>query len=445
MLAAAVLSGGTPLAAPPNIVLIISDDQSWTDYSFMGHAVIQTPHIDALAARSATFRRGYVPTALCRPSLMTMITGLYPHQHGVPGNDPQRSPEMSGEQYAQRRAALISQIDELPTLPKQLGELGYRSHQSGKWWEGNWRRGGFTAGMTRGFPQRGGRHGDDGLAIGRNGLQPVFDFIDESVSGGDPFFVWYAPFLPHTPHTPPDRLLGKYQAPGRPVELARYYAMCEWFDETVGDLVGFLDDQNLTEDTLVVYVTDNGWIQRTPQTDVPDGWRQAFAPKSKQSPNEAGIRTPIMYCWPGVIPAQEHDTLVSSIDIMPTLLNAAGAALPDNLPGANLLPLMTGGDPPDRDFLYGETFSHDVVDVSDPRSSLLFRWCIEDQWKLILSYRDAGGRYSVVHSVQERQPQLYHLGEDPHERRNVAAANPEVVARLAGHIQSVWPIDIAPR
>lgn len=74
--------------APPNIVMIISDDQTWTDYSFMGHPVIKTPHLDALAARSTTFRRGYIPIALCRPSLVTMITGLYPHQHGVTGNDP---------------------------------------------------------------------------------------------------------------------------------------------------------------------------------------------------------------------------------------------------------------------------------------------------------------------------------------------------------------------
>ena len=72
----------------PNIVMIISDDQAWTDYSFMGHPHVRTPHIDRLARESLTFRRGYVPSSLCCPSLASIITGLYPHQHNVTSNDP---------------------------------------------------------------------------------------------------------------------------------------------------------------------------------------------------------------------------------------------------------------------------------------------------------------------------------------------------------------------
>ena len=75
-------------ASRPNIVMIISDDQAWNDYGFMGHEKIKTPNLDKLAAESAVFKRGYVPTSLCRPSLMTMITGLYPHQNMITGNDP---------------------------------------------------------------------------------------------------------------------------------------------------------------------------------------------------------------------------------------------------------------------------------------------------------------------------------------------------------------------
>jgi arylsulfatase A-like enzyme len=78
--------------APPNIVYIISDDHSWTDYGFMGHPQIETPHLDKLASRSALFTRGYVPTALCRPALATFANGLYAHQHGVTGNDPSPLP-----------------------------------------------------------------------------------------------------------------------------------------------------------------------------------------------------------------------------------------------------------------------------------------------------------------------------------------------------------------
>ena len=151
-------------AAPPNIVMIISDDQTWTDYGFMGHTDIETPSLDRLAGRSALFRRGYVPIALCRPSLATMITGLYPHQHGITGNDPSPKKSLSKNEYAELRERLIAKLDRFETVPELLAERGYVSHQSGKWWEGGFKRGGFTHGMTRGFPQPGGRHGDDGLA-----------------------------------------------------------------------------------------------------------------------------------------------------------------------------------------------------------------------------------------------------------------------------------------
>ena len=72
----------------PNIVLILSDDQAWNDYGFMGHDIIKTPNLDKLASQSVVFKRGYVPTPICRPSLMTLSTGLYPHQHKITGNDP---------------------------------------------------------------------------------------------------------------------------------------------------------------------------------------------------------------------------------------------------------------------------------------------------------------------------------------------------------------------
>ena len=240
----------------PNIVLIISDDQSYTDYSFMGHPSIETPHLDKLASQSAVFRRGYVPTALCRPALMALATGLYSHRNRTTGNDPAKTP--ANKAHAEKagkdiRELLISHIDKAGALPQWLAKKGYVSHQSGKWWEGPYQRGGFTEGMTRGFPKPGGRHGDDGLKIGRQGMKPVFEFIDRSVKDGKPFFVWYAPFLPHTPHTPPDRLFEKYQAKGIPDRIAKYHAMCEWFDETCGALVKHIDDSGIAENTLVIY------------------------------------------------------------------------------------------------------------------------------------------------------------------------------------------------
>ena len=426
-------------AAPPNIVFIISDDQAWTDYGFMGHPQIDTPHLDRLAGRSAVFTRGYVPTALCRPSLATFITGKYAHQHRISGNDPTRPEADRGkqgesEEYRNLREQLISHIDQHPTLPSLLSEQGYVSHQSGKWWEGHFSRGGFTEGMTRGFPHPGGRHGDDGLTIGREGMQPVLDFIDRSVSESKPFFVWYAPFLPHSPHNPPEQLFQKYKAKGIDSDhVARYYAMVEWFDETCGELIGHLDKQGVRDNTLIVYVGDNGWIQ---QPEAP-----GFAPRSKQSPHEGGTRQPTMFCWPGVIqPGDRGEQLCSSVDIMPTALAAAGARIPEDLPGYNLLPILKSREPTPRKLVFGEGFAHDVADLNNPEASLLYRWVIDGRWKLILTYDGQLGSRARFHPREETGPQLYDLIEDPHEQRNVAADHAERVTEMAATLQEWWPV-----
>ena len=417
----------------PNIVLIISDDQAWTDYSFMAHPIVRTPHIDRLARNSATFRRGYVPTALCRPSLMTLATGLYTWQHKTSGNDP--SPSLAPRNspaYAQLRAQLIAHIDRHPTVPKLLGEVGYLSHQSGKWWEGGYQRGGFTHGMSRGFPHPGGRHGDDGLAIGRKGMQPIFDFIDHAVSEEKPFFLWYAPFLPHTPHNPPERLLKKYQDQVDSLHVAKYYAMCEWFDETCGELMDHVEKRELTDNTLFVYVTDNGWIQRKD--------RGGYAPRSKQSANEGGTRTPIMLSWRGVIEPAERGEAVSSVDLAPTILSAAGATIPDDLSGVDLMPVLRDGKPLEREAIFGEGCAHDIADLERPEASLLYRWCIEGKWKLLLTYDGAVNRYKSSHPRAEKRPQLFDLMDDPHENRNLAGEFPEVVARLVARIDRWYPV-----
>ncbi|MBY0460068.1 MAG: sulfatase-like hydrolase/transferase, partial [Gemmataceae bacterium] len=169
-------------AAPPNVVLIVGDDQGWTDYGFMGHEHIQTPYLDKLARESIVFKRGYVPSSLCRASLATMITGLFPHQHQITSNDPPLPKGTTAAQankdagYLKLREEMVKNFERSPSLPKLLEKEGYISLQVGKWWEGNaCRCGGFTEGMTHGDPTKGGRHGDEGLKIGREGLKPVFD------------------------------------------------------------------------------------------------------------------------------------------------------------------------------------------------------------------------------------------------------------------------------
>ena len=406
------INWNTAQAAPPNVVIILSDDQAWTDYGFTGHKQIQTPHLDRLAKESLCFTRGYVPSSLCRPSLMTLVTGLYPHQHGITGNDPPKGTD---------RKQMLKHVRNVPTLPKLLGAAGYKSFQCGKWWEGNFREGGFTAGMTHGDPTKGGRHGDLGLKIGREGLQPIADFLD--ANGEQPFFLWYAPMLPHTPHTPPQRLLDKYRPLTESLHVAKYWAMCEWWDESVGELLGLLEKRKLSENTIIVYLADNGWLQ--------DPAANKYAPRSKRSPNEGGIRTPIMVRWPaGIKPERDDQTLVSSIDLAPTILEACGVKAPSKLPGVSLL-RANKQHLAAREYLFGEIFEHDVVDIDKPAAGLMYRWCIDA--------RQPGSTLpKLILSADGKQAELFDVKTDPTEDRDLATKAPERVSSLRLELDRWW-------
>jgi arylsulfatase A-like enzyme len=377
----------------------------------MGHAHIRTPNIDQLARESRLFTRGYVPDSLCRPSLATIITGLYPHQHGIVGNDPPavgarttgNARRYADPNYqAQLEKYLQAHIDRLETLPKRLSKLGYVSYQCGKWWEGNHQRGGFDEGMTHGDWTRGGRHGDIGLEIGRKGMQQVQQYVQQARQANKPYFLWYAPMLPHTPHDPPERLLAKYRALAPTEHVAKYWAMCERFDETIGELRSLINQHGRPNNTLIVYVTDNGWIN------LPD--KSAYAPRSKRSPYEGGIRTPIMFSWSGhITPARDEERLVSSIDLVPTTLALLEQPLPDELPGINVL---NSDALQRREAIYGEIFEHDIVDMHDAAASLQYRWVIAGYDKLIVPSE----------RMQPAHLEWYDLKTDPSEEHNLTDA-----------------------
>lgn len=412
--------------AKPNIVLILADDQAWSDYGFMGHEIAQTPNLDQLASESIVFERGYVPSAICRPSLMTLVTGLYPHQHNITGNDPAGG----FKEAVYPREELLANIDRLPALPRLLGEHGYLSHQSGKWWEGPYSRGGFTHGMTQGR-----RHGDEGLKIGREGMDPIFEFVDHAMAEEKPFYLWYAPFLPHTPHTPPQRLLDKYTSKDLTLHQAKYYAMVEWFDETCGQLLDFLNDKGLRDNTLIYYICDNGWIQR------PN--KNGFDYGSKQSPMEGGVRTPIMFNWPGKLSPVKRSEFISSIDLYPTILQVAGIPQPEGLPGTDLWDALQTGYPIERVPIFGEGYGHDMMEKDNPEASLAYRWVIEDQWKLILCYDGIIEGYRIdSHEAMRKEPvRLYDVAKDPYETTNLADVHPEIVDRLSSRLQEWYPVN----
>jgi len=395
----------------------------------MGHEHIETPNLDRLAAEGLTFTRGYTAAPLCRPALASIATGLYPHQHGVIGNDPAfEFPQelIYREEWTKIRMELdqplIDAFRQLPALADLLGEQGYLSLQTGKWWEGDYSYGGFTEGMTLGDQKSGGsaRAGDEGFKIGREGLDIIFEFIHRAQEEEKPFFIWYAPLLPHSPHNPPDSLAVKYLPLAPTPAEANYWACCEWFDITCGQLMSFIEEEGLSENTLFVFVTDNGWIQD------PDRPHRA-APRSKRSPYEFGIRTPIIFRWTGSIePHMDNEHLVSSIDIASTIVKTGGALTTEEMQGINVL------DPAnieERKTLFSEAYAHDFSTID---SSLYYRIALELPWKLILP--DESNRPDAV-------VELFNLLEDPHETVNLAPSHPEVVARLKAKIEDWWQID----
>ena len=410
-LALATLLQGAPAEpsspSQPNVLLIVSDDQHWTDFGFMGSEAVATPHLDRIAREGLVFPRGYVAAPLCRPSLATLATGLHPHQHKITGNDPPKGT---------KREEMLRHIDAATTLPDLLVAAGYQAMQTGKWWEGAAARGGFTEGMTHGDPSFGGRHGDRGLTIGRARMWPALEFIDRAEEAGDPWFLWYAPFLPHTPHNPPQELLAQYTAEGVPAPVAKYRAMCAWFDQTCGDLLAHLDEKGLTEETLVLLVTDNGWIQR------PEG--NGYAPRSKRTPYEGGVRTPIVVRWPGTVTPERREVPVSSVDVPATILAACGLEVPKAWPGHDRRLAQANGEHA-RGPVFGAAFTHDVVDLDDPSKNVLSRFVVDGEWKLILHEEEGA-----------RRGELFRILEDPAEE--AAVVDEGVRARLEGLLDAWW-------
>ena len=427
----------------PNVLLIISDDQSWTDYSFMGHPHIETPHLDKLASESLTYTRGYVTSPLCRPSLASILTGLHTHQHGITGNDIKvpKGKKVGGmasrrhPDWAPKHEQLYAGFEKHPNVARSLKEAGYLTLQTGKYWEGRPQRSGFTHAMTHADPAKGGRHGDEGLKISRKGIQPIKDFLDESKSSNKPFFIWHAPFLPHTPHNPPKELHDKYRKHEPNEFISRYYAMVDWFDQTCGELLGEIHSRSLTENTIIVYITDNGWIQ--------DPKSGKFAPLSKQDPHEGGIRTPVMIKWPGKIaPKMDKATLVSSIDVAPTILKCCQVTVPASMKG---LDLRDSEALAQRNAVYGYDGNHDIFDIENRTANIETRYVVRGDWKLLLHhpsptlFRAYNGVFTGKPDNKEGKPELYHLAKDPHETTNLAMQNPDKVVELTAALDQWWP------
>lgn len=407
----------------PNIILIISDDQGFPDYGFMGHSIVKTPHLDRLASQSQLFTCSYT-MSLCSPSLACLLTGKLPHQNGITGNDLASMKAPAGKGKGKKA---VTSRDELKNqllgnsliLPKSLTDSGYLAFQTGKLWNVTYEDVGFTSGMT----VNASRHGDQGLSIGRKGMEPIFDFMDTAQKEQKPFFVWYAPMMPHAPHTPPAELLAHFQGKGLSPAAEKYYAMIEWFDQTCGELHDYLIKNKLDENTVILYLADNGWNA--------EGGLRGDA-RAKLTPYELGIRTPMFVRWPArVKPMRDDETLASVIDFAPTILAAAGVKGPADLPGLNLMDreAMTA-----RKSIFVESYTHDIADLKAPAKSLVAQVVIDGWSKLLIPGvgKDSKG------TAAPTELELFDLKSDPLEKTNLAKTRVEEVQRLQAIQHGFW-------
>ena len=415
LLCALILPGGACLAAEkparPNVILIVSDDQGFPDYGFMGGKTVRTPCLDKLAAASLLYTRGYT-LPVCSPSLASLLTGQYPHVHGITGND-------LAKPGAGRAPLTERLLANALLLPKALTAAGYLTFQTGKLWNTTYAEAGFTDGMT----STTGRHGGAGLKIGREGLKPIYDFIEGARAREKPFFVWYAPMMPHEPHNPPERFLAKYRGQGLTPQAEKYYAMVEWFDETCGQLDDYLAKNGLAENTVILFLADNGW----------DAARGMEGRRAKLSPYELGVRTPMFVRWPGKVqPLRDDTTLASVIDFAPTILKVCGVPVPTTLPGNDLLDsqAMTA-----RKAIFLEAYTHDIADLDHPALSLNARIVIDGWSKLIIPGAAAP---TMKRAATPTQPEFFALKVDPLEATNLAEQHADEVTRLSQALDAWW-------
>lgn len=441
---ASLLAASSADAQPsrPNIILIIGDDLGWPDYGFMPSSrtletnqgtlpinqIVQTPNLDALAAGGVVFPNTFVTGSSCIPSLKTLLTGLQPIQWAETRTALDALPQitLSPAPFLYPRV----EVEHLRTLPKDLGGVGYKSWEGGKFWEGTYDLAGFTHGLTVSHGQyivphswEFGRAGWDPELCGADGdpnvpcpaLDPLREFFDEVE--GNPFFVWFAPTLPHTPFAAPQNFLDPYEAlgltscatvscwnrcAGCPNEV-NYLANITWLDSLVGELIDELESRELRNDTLLIYLADNGWGL---------GF-QTFSGmgKGKNTLYDLGFRTPMIFNWPGHVPTGVvHQDLASAVDVVPTIMDYVGIDVPPELQGQSLRQRVEGGPS------LGRT---EVIGLHEGIGHFLRT----DTWRYLRFASDG-------------HEELYQIDIDPFEFDDVAAQHPQLVAQFAGMVDA---------
>jgi len=412
----------------PNIVMIIGDDQGYPYFGFMGADYMVTPNMDSLAASGTLFTAGYVPDNHCRPSLATLMTGMLPRQYNKQVEELITENEIAKDSIPTFKHHAMQYFQ---TLPKILKEQGYNSFQGGKWWEFHYENGGFTHGMTTGWTAEDRKNGSkwfkqfmggQGLNLARATMEPVYEFIDQNAE--QPFFIWYAPELPHYPFDAPAKYYNVYKDKKMTESAKRYYANCTWFDEGVGELIQYLKDKGEFDHTLFVYVNDNGWEQNPDQEFRHDSLRwHNGGDKGKLSVYDQSYRTPIILSWQGHIPQGVRKTeLMHSADIPATLLDYLGIQTPPHYFGRSYKGIIEGqANVHPRNIILGN--SNKIRSEADMMGQdVEAYWLRTSEWffKWNLTLKEVA---------------LFDMQSDPRNNHNLAKQNPDLVQKYQTAIE----------
>ena len=439
-------------ASRPNVILIMSDDQGGGDYGFLGNSVIRTPELDAMRTRSGLLSKFYV-SPVCAPTRASLMTGRYNYR------------TRCIDTYVGRAMMDTTEI----TLAELLRDAGYRTGIYGKWHLGdNYPMRPMDQGFQNSLVHRGGGIGQPSDPIGaegkytnptlfRNGVaeqmegyctdiyfDSAIQFIESSVANEKNFFAYIATNAPHGPfHDVPEKLYQEYQKvdftsilvnkklnPKRSEaefdKLARISAMITNIDENIGRLFQKLDKLGIRENTVVMYLNDNG----------PNTMRYVGDMRGMKSHvDDGGIRSPLIFHWPAKVDAgRESDALCAHIDVLPTVLDACGITKPQGLrvDGRSFLPLLSSDRPewPSRQLVL-QTHRGNV-----PQKFHHFA-LHEEPWKLV---HPSGFGNETFEG--EPKLELYDLSKDPRQQNELSAKRPKVFSRLKESYEA-WFSDVS--
>jgi arylsulfatase A-like enzyme len=427
-------------AMRPNIVLFVADDLGWSDLGYSGSSFYESPNIDALSKRGMVFTNAYSNGPNCAPSRASLISGMYTPRHGI-----YTVASSARGKSKNRRLIPIENTtilrDDIDTLPEQLGALGYRTGHFGKWHLGaDPTTQGMDvniAGREWGSPSGGGYRSpfsfpnlkvdEPGVYLTDRISEAACDFIRDSK--GQPFFVYLSHYSVHTPIQPKKKYVDHFKSKtfDRGHNNSGYAAMIQSLDESMGGVIKTLADQNLTENTVVIFVSDNGGHGGVTTNRPLRG--------AKGMLYEGGIRVPMIVDWPGKTTAGTRSDLpVIGVDLMPTILEMANAKIVGNSTeaprdGISLVSLLDGSS---EEIVERPLFWHfpsylqgsGVAGSADP-----FRT------------RPAGavrlGDWKLIEFFETGRVELYNLVDDISETNNVALSNPDRTALLLQKLR-IW-------